>query len=128
MTIFRLARYAESANLAAVTTSSAIVRAVAPVTSPVCVAFVTLAVLAAISVLIELANLSVQYKNKGVIGFDLAGSEENFPAKKHKEAFYLILNNNINTTIHAGEAFGPKSIHQAIHICGAHRIGHGTRV
>ena len=77
---------------------------------------------------LELANLSIQYKNKGVIGFDLAGAEENFPAKKHKEAFYLILNNNINTTIHAGEAFGPKSIHQAIHVCGAHRIGHGTRI
>ena len=77
---------------------------------------------------LELANLSIRYKNKGVIGFDLAGAEENFPAKKHKEAFYLILNNNINTTIHAGEAFGPKSIHQAIHVCGAHRIGHGTRI
>jgi adenosine deaminase len=77
---------------------------------------------------LELAKLSIEYKNKGVIGFDLAGAEENFPAKKHKEAFYSILNNNINTTIHAGEAFGPKSIHQAIHVCGAHRIGHGTRV
>ena len=77
---------------------------------------------------LELANLSIRYKNKGVIGFDLAGAEENFPAKKHKEAFYLILNNNINTTIHAGEAYGPRSIHQAIHVCGAHRIGHGTRV
>ena len=76
----------------------------------------------------ELSKLAVKYKNNGVIGFDLAGIEENFPAKKHKEAFYLILNNNINTTIHAGEAFGPKSIHQAIHVCGAHRIGHGTRV
>jgi adenosine deaminase len=77
---------------------------------------------------LELSKLAVKYKNKGVVGFDLAGIEENFPAKKHKEAFYLILNNNINTTIHAGEAFGPTSIHQAIHICGAHRIGHGTRV
>jgi len=77
---------------------------------------------------LELSKLAVKYKNNGVVGFDLAGIEENFPAKKHKEAFYLILNNNINTTIHAGEAFGPQSIHQAIHICGAHRIGHGTRV
>ena len=77
---------------------------------------------------LELSKLAVKYKNKGVVGFDLAGIEENFPAKKHKEAFYLILNNNINTTIHAGETFGPQSIHQAIHICGAHRIGHGTRV
>ena len=77
---------------------------------------------------LELSRLAVDYKDKGVVGFDLAGIEENFPAKKHKEAFYLILNNNINTTIHAGEAFGPRSIHQAIHVCGAHRIGHGTRV
>jgi adenosine deaminase len=38
------------------------------------------------------------------------------------------LNNNLNATIHAGEAFGPSSIHQAIHYCGAHRIGHGTRL
>jgi len=77
---------------------------------------------------LKLADLTCRYKNKGVVGFDLAGPEENFPAKDHREAFYLILNNNINTTIHAGEAFGPASIHQAIHYCGAHRIGHGTRL
>lgn len=77
---------------------------------------------------IKLADLTVRYKNKGVVGFDLAGVEENFPAKHHREAFYLILNNNINATIHAGEAFGPASIHQAVHYCGAHRIGHGTRL
>ncbi len=75
-----------------------------------------------------LAELAVAYKNRGVVAFDLAGQEENNPAKKHKEAFYLIRNNNINTTIHAGEAYGPESIHQAIHYCGAHRIGHGTRL
>ncbi|MDP6339428.1 MAG: adenosine deaminase [Candidatus Marinimicrobia bacterium] len=77
---------------------------------------------------LKLADLCVQFKNKGVIGFDLAGAEENFPAKDHREAFYMILNHNINATIHAGEAFGPASIHQAVHYCGAHRIGHGTRL
>ena len=77
---------------------------------------------------LKLADLSVQYKNRGVVGFDLAGAEENFPAKEHREAFYLIRNNNINATIHAGEAYGPTSIHQAIHQCGANRIGHGTRL
>ena len=76
----------------------------------------------------QLAEIAVSYKDKGVIGFDLAGAEENFPAKKHREAFYLIRNNNINATIHAGEAFGPSSIHQAIHYCSANRIGHGTRL
>ena len=77
---------------------------------------------------LKLADLAVQYKNKGVVGFDLAGAEENFPAKEHREAFYQIRNNNINSTIHAGEAFGPASIHQAIHYCGANRIGHGTKL
>ena len=77
---------------------------------------------------LKLADLAVQYKNRGVVGFDLAGAEENFPAKHHQEAFELILKKNINATLHAGEAFGPESIHQAIHACGAHRIGHGTRL
>ena len=77
---------------------------------------------------LKLADLAVRYKNRGVVGFDLAGSEENFPAKEHREAFYLIRNNNVNATIHAGEAYGPSSIHQAIHQCGANRIGHGTRL
>jgi adenosine deaminase len=75
-----------------------------------------------------LAELAVAYKNRGVVGFDLAGLEENYPAKHHREAFYRILNNNINCTAHAGEAYGPESVHQAIHYCGAHRIGHGTRL
>lgn len=77
---------------------------------------------------LTLAELTVAYKNAGVVGFDLAGAEENFPAKDHKEAFYLIVNNNINTTVHAGEAYGPESIHQAIHYVSANRIGHGTRL
>ncbi len=76
----------------------------------------------------RLAELSVAYKNKGVVAFDLAGAEEDYPAKKHQAAFQLILTNNINTTAHAGEAYGPESIHQAIHYCGAHRVGHGTRL
>lgn len=76
----------------------------------------------------KLAELAVAFKNRGVVGFDLAGVEENFPAKDHREAFSLILSNNINTTLHAGEDYGPESIHQAVHYCGAHRIGHGVRL
>jgi adenosine deaminase len=76
----------------------------------------------------RMAELCVAFKNRGVVGFDLAGSEVNYPAKEHKRAFQLILDNNINCTAHAGEAFGPDSIAQAIHKCGAHRIGHGTRL
>jgi len=76
----------------------------------------------------ELANLTVAYKNRGVVAFDLAGAEYNYPAKKHKKAFYTVINHNMATTIHAGEAYGPASIHQALHYCQANRIGHGTRL
>src|SRR5690606_3283057 len=59
---------------------------------------------------------------------DLAGAEYDHPAKHHRAAFQLVRDNNINCTIHAGEAYGPESIHQALHVCGAHRIGHGCRL
>ncbi len=77
---------------------------------------------------VRLAELAVAYKNRGVVGFDLAGAEEGHPARKHQEAVQLILDNNVNVTIHAGEAYGPDSIAQAVHKCGAHRIGHGVRL
>lgn len=77
---------------------------------------------------LEMAQLAVAYKNRGVVAFDLAGAEYDHPAKHHLAAFQLVRDNNINVTIHAGEAYGPESIHQAIHVCGAHRIGHGCRL
>jgi adenosine deaminase len=77
---------------------------------------------------LEMAELCVAYKGRGVVGFDLAGAEYDHPAKHHRAAFQLVRDNNINVTIHAGEAYGPESIAQAIHVCGAHRIGHGCRL
>ncbi|HWB74381.1 MAG TPA: adenosine deaminase [Nannocystaceae bacterium] len=77
---------------------------------------------------LEMAELVVAYKNRGVVGFDLAGAEYDYPPKDHQEAFALVRRNNINVTIHAGEAYGPASIAQALHVCGAHRIGHGCRL
>jgi adenosine deaminase len=76
----------------------------------------------------EMAELAVAYKGRGVVGFDLAGAEADFPAKHHRAAFQLVRDNNINCTIHAGEAYGPESIAQALHVCGAHRIGHACRL
>ncbi|HTQ41872.1 MAG TPA: adenosine deaminase [Polyangiaceae bacterium] len=77
---------------------------------------------------IALAELAVAYKGRGVLAFDLAGQERDYPAKAHREAFDIIHKNHVNSTVHAGEAFGPSSIAQALHYCGAHRIGHGTRL
>ena len=75
-----------------------------------------------------LAELAVEYKHRGVLGFDLAGQEKDYPAKAHRAAFQIVIKNNVNSTVHGGEAFGPESIAQALHYCGAHRIGHGTRL
>ena len=77
---------------------------------------------------LEIAELAVAFRERGVVGFDLAGDEYGHPAKKHLDAFQYIRNKNFNITIHAGEAFGLESIWQAIQICEAHRIGHGVRI
>lgn len=78
------------------------------------------------SLSLEIAKLAVAYRDRGVVGMDIAGSESGNPPKVHMDAFRYIRNKNFNITIHAGEAFGLDSIWQAIQICGAHRIGHGT--
>ncbi len=76
----------------------------------------------------EIAELAVDFRNQGVVGFDLAGEEGGYPPKKHVDAFQYIQRENFNITVHAGEAFGKESIWQAIQWCGAHRIGHATRL
>lgn len=77
---------------------------------------------------LEMAELVVAYKGRGVVGFDLAGAEHDYPPNKHQGAFSLVRRNNVNVTIHAGEAYGPASIAQALHDCGAHRLGHACRL
>ncbi len=72
------------------------------------------------------AELAAAYRDQGVVGFDLAGGEHGNPAEMHGAAFYFARKHLLNITIHAGEAYGPESIRQALFKCGAHRIGHGT--
>ena len=74
---------------------------------------------------LEQAHLAVRYAKRGVVAFDLAGAEAGNPAKQHLEAFYYARNHLLGLTVHAGESWGPESIHQALFFCGAHRIGHG---
>lgn len=80
------------------------------------------------SISLQMAELAVDFKDKGVVAFDLAGGEDGFPANAHKAAFDLASKHRLNITVHAGEASGTQSIQQALFDCGAHRIGHGTRL
>ena len=77
---------------------------------------------------LEMAELAVAFRERGVVGFDIAGEEAGHPPKAHLDAFQLCRRENFSITIHAGEAFGPPSIWQALQYCGAHRIGHGVRL
>lgn len=77
----------------------------------------------------ELARATVHLvRNMGlpVVGFDLAGAEHGYPAGDHKSAYQFAHRNFIRKTVHAGEAYGPESIFQAMTDCYTNRIGHGT--
>ncbi|SNS29272.1 adenosine deaminase [Actinacidiphila glaucinigra] len=76
----------------------------------------------------EVAGLAVAHRDAGVVGFDIAGAEDGFPPADHLAAFEYLRRENMPFTIHAGEAHGLASIHQAVQVCGALRIGHGVRL
>jgi adenosine deaminase len=78
---------------------------------------------------LELARAAVAIRDKQgfpIVGFDLAGAEAGNPAVDHREAFLVAHRNFLQKTVHAGEAYGPESIFQALTECHADRIGHGT--
>ena len=76
----------------------------------------------------ELARLAVAYRHRGVVGFDLAGGEKGHPATEHIESFAYARAHDLAVTVHAGEGDGADSVRQAVHVCGANRIGHATRL
>jgi adenosine deaminase len=77
---------------------------------------------------LEIAELAVRWRDRGVCGFDIAGAEAGYPPTRHLDAFDYVRRENFHLTIHAGEAFGPPSIWEALQLCGAERLGHGVRI
>jgi adenosine deaminase len=77
---------------------------------------------------LDLARVAAEYRAEGVVAFDLAGAERDHPAADHREAFAYAARHALACTCHAGEGDGADSIRQALHVCGAQRIGHGTRL
>jgi len=80
------------------------------------------------AVSLEVARLSVAYRDRGVVAFDLAGGESGRPAGAHRAAFDAAAEGHLGITVHAGEAAGAESIADAVNHCHADRIGHGTRL
>ena len=77
---------------------------------------------------LEIAELAVRYRDRGVVGFDIAGAEAGSPPSRHLDAFQYVARENFHITIHAGEGFGLPSIWEALQWCGAERLGHGVRI
>ncbi len=80
------------------------------------------------AVSVEIAECSVAFRNRGVVAFDLAGGEAGRPPGTHQAAFDIAAKGLLGITVHAGEAAGAQSIADAIHLCHADRLGHGTRL
>jgi adenosine deaminase len=80
------------------------------------------------AVSLDLARLAVSHAGREVIGFDLAGGEAGNRATPHAPAFNHAREHGVHCTCHAGEGAGPESVAEAIHVCGATRIGHATRL
>jgi adenosine deaminase len=76
----------------------------------------------------EMAELAVAHRAHGVVAFDLAGGEAGHPARDFAPAFAYARRHDLAVTVHAGEGAGAESIREAVHLCGADRIGHGTRL
>ena len=76
----------------------------------------------------EIAEAAISFMDKGIVGFDIAGPEIDFPPRLHRQAFDVAHRNSLPITVHAGEAAGPGYIEEALTICHASRIGHGTSV
>jgi adenosine deaminase len=77
---------------------------------------------------LQVAQAAVRWRDRGVVGFDIAGPEDGFPPDDHLPAFQYCHRENFHITIHAGEAYGPRSIWKALQWCGAERLGHGIRI
>jgi adenosine deaminase len=77
---------------------------------------------------LEIAELALRHRDEGVVGFDIAGPEAGHPPSRHLDAFSRVMRDDFHITIHAGEAFGLPSIAEALHVCGAERLGHGVRI
>ncbi|MFL5580332.1 MAG: adenosine deaminase [Gemmatimonadaceae bacterium] len=77
---------------------------------------------------LELARLAVEYRGRGVVGFDLAGGEAGNPATRHARAFAHAREHDLACTCHAGEGAGAESVRDAVHGCCVHRVGHATRL
>ena len=76
----------------------------------------------------EVAELAVKFRDRGVVGFDIAGPEDGFPPSDQLDTFEYLRRENAHFTIHAGEAYGLPSIWEAIQLCGTERLGHGVRI
>ncbi|KQV06065.1 adenosine deaminase [Leifsonia sp. Root112D2] len=77
---------------------------------------------------LEIAKLAVRHRDRGVVGFDIAGPEAGFPAGNLRAAFDYLAANFFPATVHAGEADGLESIRGAILDGRALRLGHGVRL
>lgn len=73
-------------------------------------------------------DAALAYKDRNVVGLDLAGKEPGFPARPFSNLFREARREGLGITVHAGEWVGPENIREAIETMRVDRIGHGVRI
>lgn len=81
-----------------------------------------------VNIVSDMARVAVQYRNEGVVAFDIAGPELGYVPSKFRDAFTIVHDELMSSTIHAGEAADHMYVHEALHVCRATRIGHGVNL
>ena len=75
---------------------------------------------------VQVARYAAAKPHPYVVGFQMAGDEENFPAGDYKEAYDIAAEAGLGCTVHAGEWAGPESVRAGLELP-VTRIGHGVR-
>lgn len=70
---------------------------------------------------------ALRYRERGVVGVGLGGSEHLYPPEPFAPAFALAREGGLGSVPHAGEVCGPDSVRGALEALGADRIRHGVR-
>jgi adenosine deaminase len=76
----------------------------------------------------EVVRLAAKYRDRGVVGIDIAGDETHFGAAPHARAFEMARDLGLARTAHAGEAGPAENVREALDILHAQRIGHGYHI
>jgi len=75
----------------------------------------------------HLVGWALRYRERGVVGLSLGGSEHRYPPELFARPFAVAREGGLKAAPHAGEVVGPASVRGALDVLHADRLRHGVR-